>query len=233
MKKQIRKPFFCVNPKSYLYGDAALELALVADELAAKYDIDILFTGKDIDLKEIKQKTNNLIITAQHMDGIEAERAMGGVLPVALKEAGVEATFLNHAECQRSFNELSSAIEKADKYEILTICCANSLKDSRALAKFKPDIMVCELNELIGTGKVADEAYMKSTNDAVRAASPNTMVLQAAGISTAEDVYNAIKSGADGTGATSGIVCAKDPIIALTNMIEAIAKAKKDFCKDE
>lgn len=231
MKRKIRRPFLCVNPKSYLYGDGSLKLALVADELAGKYDIDILFTGKDIDLKEIKKATKNLIITAQHMDGIEPERAMGGVLPVALKEAGVEATFLNHAECQRTFNQLSAAIEKADKYDILTICCANTLKDSRALAKLEPDIMVCELNELIGTGKVADEEYMRSTNDAVRAASPKTLVLQAAGISTADDVYNAIRSGADGTGATSGIVCAKDPVKALTDMVGAIVRARKDFCE--
>ena len=65
---------------------------------------------------------------------------------------------------------------------------------------------------------------MKATNDAVKTISPETKTLQAAGISTAEDVYKAIASGADGTGGTSGIVCAKDPVATLKEMIAALDK---------
>lgn len=228
--RKLRKPFFVVNPKSYLYGKEITDLAKVAEELAVKYDIDVLFTGQAIDLKDIKKVGPHLFVCAQHMDGIVQGRGMGHILPEALKDAGVEATFLNHAECQKSFNELSKSIERAKEMEIATVICANTLEDAKAIASFNPDVMVCELNELIGTGKTADEAYMRSTNDAVHQASSNTQVLQAAGISTPEDVYNAIKYGADGTGGTSGIVCAKDPVQTLKDMFVALDKARKDFC---
>ncbi|HAQ3899147.1 TPA: triose-phosphate isomerase, partial [Enterococcus faecium] len=33
--RTVRKPFFVVNPKSYLYGEQALKLAKTADQLAA------------------------------------------------------------------------------------------------------------------------------------------------------------------------------------------------------
>lgn len=229
MKREIRAPFFCVNPKSYLYGKKSLELAMKADELAKKYDLDVLFTGKEVDLKDLKRNTSNLIITAQTMDGIYPERAMGGVLPAALAEAGVEATFLNHAECQRSYIQLSDALRRAKEYDILSVLCASTLLDAKALATFEPDIMICELNELIGTGKVADPEYMINSTNAVKEISKNTLVLQAAGISTNEDVYNAYKYGGEGTGCTSGIVCKADPIKALVEMIETVAKARDDF----
>jgi triosephosphate isomerase len=229
MKRKIRAPFFCVNPKSYLYGNESIALAIKADELAKKYDLDIFFTGKEVDLREIKRNTSNIIVTAQNMDGIEPERAMGGVLPVALIEAGVEATFLNHNECQRTFNELSMSLLKANKYDILSIVCASTLTDVKALAAFEPDVMICELNELIGTGKVADKEYLINSTKQVKAISKNTLVLQAAGISTPEDVYNVFKYGGDGTGATSGIVCQPDPVKAMIAMIEAVAKAREDF----
>ena len=46
-----------------------------------------------------------------------------------------------------------------------------------------------------------------------------------------EDVYKAIKSGADATGGTSGIVAAQDPYAKLDEMFEALDKARTDFCK--
>ncbi|MFK5279952.1 triose-phosphate isomerase, partial [Lacticaseibacillus paracasei] len=42
----VKKPFFIVNPKSYLYGDDAVKLAKIADEIAAEKHLDCLFTGQ-------------------------------------------------------------------------------------------------------------------------------------------------------------------------------------------
>ena len=70
---------------------------------------------------------------------------------------------------------------------------------------------------------------MRATNEAVKSVSPTTQVLQAAGISTAQNVYDAIAFGADGTGGTSGIVCAKDPYATLDDMFAAMDKARSDL----
>lgn len=226
MKRTVRTPFFVVNPKSYLYGEGSLALARAADRLAADHDVDIFFTAQAVDLPAIRRETSHLIVTAQHMDGITPGRGMGHVLPEALAAAGAEAVFLNHAEHPMTVSQLAAAMARADELGLLTIVCADTLAEAEAIAAFGPDIMVCEPTSLIGTGQVSGSDYMRQTNDAVRAASPHTLVLQAAGISTGENVYQAILSGADGTGATSGIVAAKDPEAAMTEMIEALVKAR-------
>ncbi|UWP58811.1 triose-phosphate isomerase [Ruminococcus gauvreauii] len=228
-KRKVRTPFFVVNPKSYLYGQESLALAKYADELAGQYDIDVFFTGQLVDLALVRKETKRLIVTAQHMDGLLPGRGMGHVLPDALVNAGIQAVFLNHAECPLTLSQLAKAMARGDELGILTIVCADTVEEAMAIAKLHPDIMVCEPTSLIGTGQVSDEKFMKDTNEAVKALSPDTLVLQAAGISTAKDVYRAIVLGADGTGATSGIVAAKDPFAALAEMMEAMGKAKEDI----
>lgn len=224
MKRTFSTPFFTLNPKAYLYGKESLELALYADTLANELDIDVFFTAQHVDIVTIKQATSRLIVTAQHIDPIKPGRGMGHILPESVKNAGAEATFLNHAEHPLTLAELTKAVERANDVGLITIVCADSLKDAEIIAYLEPDIMVCEQTELIGTGKTADAQYMRDTNSMIKAISPNTQVLQAAGISTPDDVSKAIQSGAGGTGGTSGIVCADDPKAVLFTMLQALKK---------
>lgn len=226
-KRKLRTPFFVVNPKAYLYGEQALSLAKVADELAEKHDVDILFTVQHVDVTKIRQATKHLFITAQHLDGIQVGRGMGYILPEALSEAGVDATFLNHAEHQMELGELVKAIKRSDELGILTIACADSIEEARAVALLSPDVMVCEPTALIGTGQASDDSYKIETNTAVREINPDILMLQAAGISSVQDVEDALLTGADGTGGTSGIVSAADPADILRQMIEKVAEIKE------
>lgn len=232
-KAMLRRPFFVVNPKSYLYGKEILKLAKYTDALAEKYDFDVLFTAQAVDIPVIKSATRHLLVTAQHMDGLVPGKGMGHILPEALKNAGVAGTFLNHAEHPMTINQLAKAMHRADELGILTIVCADTVEEAQAIAKLQPDVMVCEPTSLIGTGQVSDENYMKSTNEAVKSVSPNTKVLQAAGISTGQNVYDAILCGADGTGGTSGIVAAKDPFKTLDEMFQALDKARTDIKEEK
>ncbi len=227
MKRNVRTPFFVVNPKAYLYGEGSL--ALEADKLAAEYDVDIFFTAQTCDLSMIAKATKHLIVTAQHMDGILPGKGMGSLLPEAIKNAGAEATFLNHAEHSLSTSQLVNAVGRAKELDIIVLVCADSTEEACAIAELHPDIMICEPTSLIGSGSASDSEYKRRTNDSVRAVSPNTLVIQAAGISTDKDVYDAIFSGADGTGATSGIVAAPDPFLAMRSMVKALAAAGKEL----
>lgn len=224
-KPIIKKPFFVFNPKSYLYGNALLELANVADHLAEKYPISIFVTAPFADLSAISKSTSKIIVTAQHMDGIEPGRGMGQVLPESLHYAGARATFLNHAEHPMTLSNLSKAIIQAQKLGILTIACADSTQEAKAIAELKPDIILCEPTDLIGTGKTSDENYINETNEAVKGIDSEILVMQAAGISTANDVFRTIELGADGTGCTSGIVKNQDPKQMLIDMVEAAMQA--------
>ncbi|MGI6608604.1 MAG: triose-phosphate isomerase [Erysipelotrichaceae bacterium] len=231
MKRELRSPFFVVNPKCYLWGEEAYKLAAVAEELAVKYDFDIIFTGSLVDLSKLAKDFPHLIICAQDMDALRPGKGMGHILPEALKNVGVQATFLNHAENPKTVSELTETIARAKELGILTIVCADDVADAKAIAQLEPDVMVCELKSLIGTGKTADISYMRATNEAVKKVSPKTKALQAAGISSGDDVYKAISSGADGTGGTSGIVAAEDPEAILREMIAALDRARTDFYK--
>lgn len=230
-KAQLRRPFFVCNPKAYLYGKDTLKLAKKCEELAVKYDFDVIYTAQHVDLAMIAKECPHLIVTAQHMESLKPGRGMGHILPDALKAAGVKATFLNHAENPMTVSELTETIARADELGILTIVCADDIADAKAIAQLHPDVMVCELKSLIGTGKSADISYMEATNEAVKTVSPETKTLQAAGISTGDDVYKAIQSGADATGGTSGIVAAPDPFAKLDEMFEALDRARNDFCR--
>jgi len=226
-KLSIFTPFFVFNPKSYLYGEDLLELAKVADNLAKEKDISIFVTAPFADLAMISDNTENIIVTAQHMDGIKPGRGMGHLLPDSLHAQGVQATFLNHAERPMNLNELIKAIERANELDIITIVCADSLSEAEVIARLNPDILLCEPTELIGTGKTSDDEYIEETNKAIKNINPKILVMQAAGISTAEDVFRTISLNADGTGCTSGIVKANNPKNMLIDMIEAAIKADK------
>ena len=82
----------------------------------------------------------------------------------------------------------------------------------------------------IGTGHASSDDYMKATNEAIRRVDPDIMILQAAGISTGEDVYRSIRNGSDASGGTSGILNAPDRRGKIVEMIEAMLRVVgRDF----
>ena len=98
---------------------------------------------------------------------------------------------------------------------------------AKAVACMNPDVVLAEPTDLIGTGQVADDAYTMEAIDQVRKVNPDVLVVVASGVSTAEDCYNMIRLGADGTGGTSGILNAPSPAVRIREMAEAIVRAVK------
>lgn len=184
----IKAPFFIVNPKSYLYGAKVVKLAQIADRLAQKYHIDCLFTGQLIDLPALKQATQHLIITAQTMDPLEPGRGMGQVLPEGLQNQGVGAVVLNHAEKPLTIAALDWAIKRARTLNLMSIVCADTPEQCRAVAQLHPTMMICEPTSMIGTGTISNDDYIQQTNQAVREVDPQILIMQAAGVSTGADV---------------------------------------------
>ena len=222
----VKKPFFMVNPICYLFGDKALEMAKIADKLAKKYGIDVMFTGQLIDLPIIKQETHNLILTAQHMDPLYSGRGMGHVLPEALKNRGVEAVVLNHAENQLTLGTLDATVKRAKEIGLYSIVCGDTVEQCRAIAELHPNMMICEPTSLIGTGNTSDDSYIEETIKTVKEVDPKILVLEAAGVSVADDVRKVLELGADGTGGTSGIINSPDWEAKLNEMMAPMAKFK-------
>lgn len=222
---KIKAPFFEIGPKAFLYGEEMLKLAKVADEVAKKYDVDIILTPQYTDIKLIADNTERILVFAQHMDSLPVGRGLGSVLPEAVKAAGAVGVMLNHAEKPLTMEEIEKTIKRADEVGLATIVCADTVEELKEIAKLGPNLLVAEPTELIGTGTTSDANYVVETIRTVREINPDIMVLQGAGISNGQDVYNTIKLGAQATGSTSGIIKAADPAAMVEEMISALRRA--------
>ncbi|NMB55714.1 MAG: triose-phosphate isomerase [Leptolinea sp.] len=220
-------PFFEVGPKAFLYGRELLRLAKHADRLCDRYQVQIIFTPQYVDIPILAQETGRILVFAQHMDAIEVGRGVGSVLPEALKEAGADGVLLNHYEKRLPLDELEKAILRAGEVGLATMVCADTLDDSRTIARLHPNIIIAEPPELIGAGKRNLEAQqaIRKINTAIWDIDPNIRVLHGAGISCGQDVYDVISAGAQGTGSTSGIFLSQDPFRILEEMIQAVREA--------
>ena len=224
---KLSPPFFEIGPKAYLYGSDVLSLAKFADEISVKYKVQIIFTPQYVDIPFLVRETKNLLIFAQHMDALPIGRGVGSVLPEAIRAAGAVGVLLNHAEKPLPLETIQLTIQRADEVGLASMVCAGCLEDVKTIAKMKPNILLAESPELIGTGKrtTDDQSNIRKINELVFGINPEILVLHGAGISCGQDVYEIISMGAQATGSTSGIIKAKDPFAMLEEMIRAVREA--------
>ncbi len=221
----LKPPFFEIGPKSYLFGDDVLSLALAADAASRKYDIDIIFTTPVVDIRRVAEATERIFVFAPHMDPIRSGRGLADILPESLVAAGAVGVMLNHCEKPVSIGALNQTIRRADEVGLATIACTDTIEEASAVACFAPNIIVAEPSELIGTGHTSSLGYVKASIDAVKRVNPDIFVLQGAGISKGQDVYDVIFAGAEATGSSSGIIKAANRVAMIDEMICAVRRA--------
>ena len=224
-KGVIKAPFFEIGPKSYLYGDEILDLALAADAASEKYGVDIIFTCPVVDIRRVSEATKHIHVFAPHMDPIPIGRGLADTLAESLVAAGAEGVMLNHVEKPLTREVLQATIKRAAEVGLLSIVCADSMADASEIAAMHPDIIVAEPSELIGTGVSVGPEYVAAATDCVKKVDENILVLTAAGIANGEDVYNTIIAGADATGSSSGVAKAPDRAAMVDEMICAVRRA--------
>jgi len=231
IKQQIRTPYFEVGVKNYIYGDAVIEMGMYLDKLSAKYDIDIIYIAPFLELADVARATEKLIVFAPYMDPIRLGRGMGLVLPEGIKAAGAKGVLLNHCERPMSFPALKQAIDRANELELLSLICADSIEEARAIAQLGPDIIAPEPNELIGSGTASDLSFVMDNIREIKKINPNILVEQAAGITTGKQVYEFLMAGSEGAGAGSGIFNAADPFAIADEMIASVKDARDDLMR--
>ncbi len=144
------------------------------------------------------------------------------MLPLALVEAGVSGSLINHSEDRMPSNKISMCVALCRQHKLTSVVCAESIEKVREVAVFKPDYIAIEPPELIGSGipvSKADPDIVRNSVQAVREVSPDTIVLCGAGISKGEDVKAALALGTSGVLLASGVVKAKDPKKALLDLV--------------
>jgi triosephosphate isomerase len=159
------------------------------------------------------------------MDPIVPGRGVADVLPESLAAAGAAGVMLNHCEKPLSLDTLEKTLRRADEVGLLSLVCTGTIAQAEAAAKLGPDIIVAEPSELIGTGKTSDTSYVTESIRVIKSINPDILVLQSAGISSGQDVYNLIAAGAEGSGSSSGIVKAANPSAMIDEMIHGLRDA--------
>ncbi len=224
-KLSLEPPFFEIGPKNYIFGDQVLELAHIADEAAAKYDVRVIFTTPYVNIEKVASSVKHLNVFAPHMDDIPVGRGLACVLPESIKAAGAVGVMLNHCERRLPLSTLVQTIKRARGLELMTMVCADSLDETRAVAQMRPDLMITEPADIIGSGQAVDLSYVATSIEAIRAIDSDIGILVGGGISNRTDVYNMIMAGADATGSSSGIVKAANPGAMIHEMLAALRQA--------
>ena len=231
MKVKIRAPYFEIGVKNYIYGDDVLELAMAADKLAEKYDIDILFIAPCVEIRRLAENTKNLILLAPYMDTLRPGRGMADILPEALKAAGAKGVVVNHCEKPMSLPQIKKTIDRANELDMLTFACADSIAEAKAIAQLHPDIINPEPTDIIGSDTASPMSYVEASIKEIKAIDPNIMVEQAAGITNGQQVYDFIMAGTEAAGSASGIMNSKDRFATMEEMIAAVRRAADDLKK--
>jgi triosephosphate isomerase len=231
VKTKIRVPFFETSVKNYIYGDAVLEYARAADAASKEHDVDVLFVAPYTELRRVRENTDRLIILAPYMDALRPGRGIADVLPEALKAAGAQGVVLNHSERPITLNAIRKTIDRANELDLLTFVCADTLAEAQALAQLHPDILNPEPTELIGSGSVSDMRYVRDVIQAVKSIDQSILVEQAAGITTAQQVYDFIMAGSEAAGSASGILTSANPFALLNEMVRSVSRAREDLAK--
>lgn len=226
--RRVRAPVFEIGLKGYLYGADAVRLAQAADRLSRELDVSVIFDPQAVDIPAVARATERLLVFAQHMDPVAVGRGVGSVLPEALREAGAVGTLLNHSERRMTLGDINRAIVRAREVGLATLVCADSPEEAAAVAQLGPDIVLAEPPELIATSRSAAtemRGFVERSVELVRQIDPGIIVMCGAGVQTPDDVEKMIELGVGGTGSSSGVLKAADPVALMRAMLTAMKRS--------
>jgi triosephosphate isomerase len=225
---RVRAPVFEIGLKGYAYGAEAVRLALAADRVSHELGVTVIFDPQAVDIPAVARETRHVLVFAQHMDPVAAGRGAGSVLAEAIKEAGAVGTMLNHSERRMTLADINRSIVRAREVGLATMVCADSPEEAAAVAMLGPDIVLAEPPELIATSRSAAtemRGFVERTVELVGRIDPDIIVMCGAGVQTPDDVAQMVGLGVGGTGSSSGILKAADPIGQMHAMIAAMLNA--------
>lgn len=225
---RIQAPVFEIGLKGYAYGAEAVRLARAADRLSRELDVSVIFDPQAVDIAAVARETRHLLVFAQHMDPVQVGRGAGAVLAEAIREAGAVGTMLNHSERRMTLGDINRAILRAGEVGLATMVCADSPEEAAAIAQLGPDIVLAEPPELIATSRSAAtemRGFVERTIEMVGRIDAGIVVMCGAGVQTPDDVAKMIGLGVGGTGSSSGVLRAADPIAQMEAMLAAMKRA--------
>ncbi len=218
----MKLPVIIVNFKLYeqATGDNAVSLAKIHEKVARETGASLAIAVNPIDLAKVVEAVS-IPVLAQHIDPIKFGGHTGHISPDLVKAIGAYGTLLNHAEYPIGNEAILKSIERCRDLGLYTVLCANTPETARDFVKYNPDLIAVEPPELIGGDISISRAGPEIIERAVKVVGKN-MVLVGAGIRDPEDVSIALSLGAVGVLLASGVTKAKDPYLALLDLVSGL-----------
>ena len=230
MNSILKTPLILINFKTYLEGTGkkAFRLAKIAEKVSLDTGAQIIITPQYSDIPKIASKTK-IPVFAQHIDSEEAGAHTGYVLPEAILAVGAVGTLLNHSEKPLTLDRIDQAIKRCNDLGLISCVLANAKVDSAKIARLKPDMMVVEVPELIGTRRAISTVkpeVITNTIKEVRKVNRNVILIAGSGVSTKKDVTRAIELGMQGVGSSKAVMKTENPKEVLYEMANALMNTK-------
>jgi triosephosphate isomerase (TIM) len=220
-RTKLTAPFFEIGPKNLLRRHELEALAGAAGEAGAKYGVSIVLTVPTALIAPIRDLETGVLVFAQGMDPQPMGDSVGRVIAETLVDAGATGVMLNHTSNPLNIEHLTATTERARLNGLDTILCASTEAEAKQFAELNPTAILFEPPELIGKAMTGERAWIAPANDTLRRAAPAVMKMHAGGVASPATARAIMALGADGTGSTSGVLGADDPVRAAREFIAA------------
>ncbi|PKL36979.1 triose-phosphate isomerase [Candidatus Peregrinibacteria bacterium HGW-Peregrinibacteria-1] len=217
-------PTIIVNFKLYEQGtgDAALEMAILHEKIAAEMGVSIAIVVNFLDLEAIARRVK-IPVFAQGMDPVGYGSHTGSISADMLFEKGAYGVLLNHAERPLEYVMLGECVSRARDAGLFTVVCVDSPEQGEVVKKYNPDMIAVEPPGLIGGDLSVAEADPAMIEKAVSELGRGNVIV-GAGIRNGSDVRTSLALGASGVLLASGVVRADDPEMVLRDLAEALKR---------
>lgn len=214
-------PFFEIGPKNLLRRAELEGLARAAGAAGFDYGVSVILTVPTALIAPIHDLHSGVLPFAQAMAPDPPGNSMGRVIAETLVDAGAAGVMLNHVSNPLDAPTLAAAVERARSTGLQTIVCTNTKAEAVQVARLGPTAILLEPPALIGTAGRISRDWITPVNEAVRRVVPVVLMMHAGGVSSPSIAEAIMATGADGTGSTSGVIGADDPLSAARSFIAA------------
>ena len=196
-------------------------MAKYAQQVSEKLGVVVAVAPQAADIRLVSQQVK-VPVFAQHIDPIAAGSHTGHMLAESVLEAGASGVIINHSERRLRADVIEDTIVRARGLGLTTTVCANTPGIAEAIAALNPDMVAVEPPELIGSGVAVSKAKPEIITDTVsriRRINKDVMILCGAGITSGNDVREALRLGTQGVILASGVVKARNQLAAIEDLV--------------
>lgn len=224
----MKPPIILINYKAYenSYGEKGVEISKKIEKVSKDYGVPIIISVPATMIYKLSQLVE-LPIYAQHVDSFRHGAHTGAILPEMIKDANAKGSLLNHSERRIRLDEIFEGVTRLRDLKLKSVVCIESYELVHPIALLKPDAILIEPPELIGSGRAVSKEKPEVITRAVSEVKkvPGVYLIAGAGITTGEDVYKAIILGADGIGVASAVMKAESPEKVVESFVANALKA--------